>query len=300
MRIGVDLGGTKIEAVMMDPNGAIVERKRVATPAGDYEGTVKTIAALISELEQPLSESATVGVATPGSISPVTGKMRNCNSTCLNHQPLLEDLKRVLGRDVRIANDADCFTLSEAKDGAAMGYERVFGVILGTGVGGGICQYGRLLEGANGIAGEWGHNPLPPLKDEWRKYQSEGRSCYCGWQDCIETYLSGPGFERGHTDATGKRLSAAQIVQRAEQGESEAQQQLELYQERLAAALGAVINLLDPHMIVLGGGMSNIAGLYTEVPERWRKYIFSDACRTELRPPQYGDSSGVRGAAWLW
>lgn len=300
MRIGIDLGGTKIEAIVMDEQGAIVARNRVATPQRDYQATLNVVADLIAALEQELPVPAMVGIATPGSISTVTQTMKNCNSTCLNGQPLLQDLERLLNREVRMANDADCFTLSEARDGAAAARNTVFGVILGTGVGGGICHQGRLLQGPSRIAGEWGHNPLPPLRGDWHQYQNEARDCYCGWQDCIETYLSGPGFEQGYRRATGVALPAEQIATRARKGDEQALFQLHLYQERLACALASVINLLDPDAIVLGGGMSNIRSLYTEVPERWQKYVFSDRCDTQLLAPKFGDSSGVRGAAWLW
>lgn len=300
MRIGIDLGGTKIEAAVMDGNGRIVARNRMATPQKDYSATLNVVADLIAGLEKDLAAPAAIGIATPGSVSTVTDTMKNCNSTCLNGQPLLQDLSRLLKREVRMANDADCFTLSEASDGAAAGCNTVFGVILGTGVGGGICHQGNLLQGPNRIAGEWGHNPLPPLRGDWQRYQNEARECYCGWQDCIETYLSGPGFEQGYQRTTGIALSAEEIVDRAREGEERALFQLNLYQERLACALASVINLLDPDAIVLGGGMSNIDSLYSQVPERWEKYVFSDRCDTRLVAPKFGDSSGVRGAAWLW
>lgn len=300
MRIGIDLGGTKIEAAVMDGNGRIVARNRMPTPQKDYSATLNVVADLIAGLEKDLEAPAAIGIATPGSVSTVTDTMKNCNSTCLNGQPLLQDLSRLLKREVRMANDADCFTLSEASDGAAAGCNTVFGVILGTGVGGGICHQGRLLQGPNRIAGEWGHNPLPPLRGDWQRYRNEARDCYCGWQDCIETYLSGPGFELGYQTATGIALSAEQIADKAREGEELALLQLNLYQERLACALANVINLLDPDAIVLGGGMSNIRSLYSEVPKRWEKYVFSDRCDTRLVAPKFGDSSGVRGAAWLW
>ena len=271
MRFGVDLGGTKTELLALDARGRERWRKRVATPQGDYRGTVEAVRALVEDAERELGATGTVGVGTPGAISSLTGRIKNANSTCLNGQPLKEDLESVLGREVRLANDANCFALSEAVDGAGAGARVVFGVILGTGVGGGIVVDGKILVGPNSIAGEWGHNPLPlpraedlPLPD-----------CYCGRKGCIETYLSGPALQRDRGD-------------------------LERYQERLARALAGVVNLLDPEVIVLGGGISNLASLYTEVPARWTPYVFSDQIQTRLRPPVHGDSSGVRGAAWLW
>ncbi len=267
-RIGIDLGGTKTEALALDAAGREVFRKRVPTPRGDYAATMQTIAALVEE-----AGKGTVGVGIPGAISHATGLVKNANSTWLIGKPLKEDLERVLGREVRLANDANCFALSEAVDGAGAGAEVVFGVILGTGVGGGIVVRGRLIEGANSIAGEWGHNPLPLPRAE----DMPLRECYCGRAGCIETYLSGPALVRDGGDAA-----------------------LDLYCERLARALGGVINILDPDVIVLGGGVSNVARLYDEVPRLWPHYVFSDQVATRLVPPKHGDSSGVRGAAWLW
>lgn len=300
MRIGIDLGGTKIEAVLMDSRGTIVHRKRVVTPTGNYDAILERITTLVAELEQPLSTKAFVGIASPGSVSSVTGKMKNCNSSCLNGRPFLDDLRQCLRREIRLANDADCFALSEATDGAGQSFDTVFGVILGTGVGAGICREGCLLTGPNGIVGEWGHNAMPPLGGAQESWVLEDRDCYCGRKNCIETYLSGPGFERSYANVTGIKLSVPQIIGRATKGEKAANEQLDLYQECLASALASVINLLDPYVIVLGGGMSNIESLYQEIPRRWHQYIFSDACETLLRRPKYGDSSGVRGAAWLW
>jgi fructokinase len=284
LRIGIDLGGTKIEALALDAVGREVFRKRIPSPRGDYAATISAISFLASEIGE-----GSVGIGIPGALSQVTGSVKNANSTWLIGKPLKEDLEKALGRPVRLENDANCFALSEATDGAGKGAAVVFGVILGTGVGGGIVVKGKVLAGANAIAGEWGHNPLPlpgaqdlPLPD-----------CYCGRAGCIETYLSGPGLVRDHELRTGRRLPPEQIV-------SLGAQSLERYVERLARALASVINLLDPDVIVLGGGMSKVGRLYTEVPRLWRRYVFSDHVATRLAPPVHGDSSGVRGAAWLW
>ncbi len=296
LRVGVDLGGTKIEAVAMDAAGAVLLSRRVPTPAGDYEGTVAAVAALVREIEAELRMHGTVGVATPGAVSPATGLMKNCNSVCLNGKPLQHDLAAALERPVRLANDADCFALSEATDGAAAGAGSVFGVIIGTGTGGGIVVNGRLLAGPNAIAGEWGHNPLPwPQSDEL-----PGPDCYCGKTGCIETFLSGPGMARDYFAATAERLAPDEIVKRASAGEAQAEAALVRYEDRLARALASVINVLDPEVIVLGGGMSNITRLYANVPRLWGQYVFSDRVDTRLVSAKYGDSSGVRGAAWLW
>ena len=283
MRIGVDLGGTKIEAIALD-GAREVFRKRIPTPRGDYAATLRAVAGLVGEIGE-----GTVGVGIPGALSRVTGLVKNANSTWLIGKPLREDLEDALGREVRLENDANCFALSEAVDGAGKGAAVVFGVILGTGVGGGVVVHGRLWSGPNAIAGEWGHNPLPsptpgdlPLP-----------ACYCGRAGCIETYLSGPGLSRDHAQATGANLSAQDIV--SLQAESVAR-----YVERLARSLASVINVLDPDVIVLGGGMSNVRRLYTEVPRLWGRYVFSDQVATRLARNAHGDSSGVRGAAWLW
>ena len=284
MRIGVDLGGTKIEALALDPKGREVFRKRVLTPRGDYAATLEAVVALVKEVGP-----GSVGVGIPGALSRVTGLVKNANSTWLIGRPLKQDLERALGREVRLDNDANCFALSEAIDGAGQGAHVVFGVILGTGVGGGIVVDGKVLVGRNAIAGEWGHNPLPlpaaadlPLP-----------ACYCGRSGCIETYLSGPGLEREHEHLTQEKLAAREIA--ALDGEA-----LDRYIQRLARALAGVINLLDPDVIVLGGGMSNIERLYAEVPRRWLRHVFSDHVATRLVRNVHGDSSGVRGAAWLW
>jgi predicted NBD/HSP70 family sugar kinase len=283
-RIGVDLGGTKIEAIALDRGGREVFRKRVPTPRGDYAGTVSAIERLVKEIGD-----GTVGIGMPGALSRATGLVKNANSTWLNGRALKQDLERVLKREVRIENDANCFALSEALDGAGKGARVVFGVILGTGVGGGIVVGGKVLTGVNAIAGEWGHNPLPlPGPDDLPL-----PACYCGRAGCIETYLSGPGLSRDHEKVTGERCSPEEIT-------SKGGQSIERYAERLARALAGVVNVLDPDVIVLGGGMSNVRGLYTEVPRLWTRHVFSDRVATRLAPPVHGDSSGVRGAAWLW
>jgi fructokinase len=295
-RIGVDLGGTKIEGAAMDRFGAVQFRHRVATPAGDYRATVEAINGLVRTIERAIGETSSVGIGIPGTISPATGLVKNANSTCLIGHPLQRDLEAALGRSICLANDANCFALSEAIDGAAKGLETVFGVILGTGVGGGIAIAGRVLLGANAIAGEWGHNPLPwPASDE-----IPGPPCYCGRSGCVETFLSGPGLAADHLRNTAHRLNPTEIVHAAELGDGPSRATLERYMERLARGLAAVINLIDPDAIILGGGLSGIAALYDRVPDLWTRFIFSDRVITRLLPPVHGDSSGVRGAAWLW
>jgi len=284
LRIGIDLGGTKIEALALDGAGREVFRKRVPTPRGDYAATIAAVSSLVKEIGD-----GSVGVGIPGAASQVTGLVKNANSTWLIGKPLKEDLENALRRPVRLENDANCFALSEAVDGAGKGASVVFGVILGTGVGGGIVVDGKVLVGANAIAGEWGHNPLPAPTAADLPHPA----CYCGRTGCIETYLSGPGLSRDHESRTGRRLSAEEIVSLGDQS-------LERYEERLARALASVINVLDPDVIVLGGGMSNVARLYTEVPRLWGRHVFSDRVATRLARPLHGDSSGVRGAAWLW
>ncbi|MBX6366473.1 MAG: ROK family protein [Rhodospirillales bacterium] len=292
MRIGVDLGGTKIEAILLDDEGTVLARRRVPTPAGSYEATLAAIRGLVTELETGMETKASVGVGMPGAISPKTGLVKNANSTWLNGRPFDRDLTELLGRPVRFANDADCFALSEATDGAAAGLPVVFGVILGTGVGGGIVIAGKLLSGADAIAGEWGHNPLP-----WpSQAELPGPPCYCGKRGCIETWLSGPGLARDY----GGGADAAEIAARAEAGEPGAAAALERYADRLARGLASVINVIDPHAVVLGGGLSKIAALYERVPDLLTRYVFSDRVAARLLPPLHGDSSGVRGAAWLW
>ena len=295
-RFGIDLGGTKTEIVALDRDGRERLRRRVATPSADYAATIKAIAALVQDAERELGETGTVGIATPGAVSRLTGRIKNANSTCLNHQPLVEDLQRELEREIRIENDANCFALSEATDGAAVGATVVFGVILGTGVGGGVVVNSRTLIGANAIGGEWGHNPLPAPRDDERP----GHRCYCGRVGCIETWLSGPGMARHFHERDGRALDAAMIARAAAEGDASAETAMRDYEDRLARSLATVINLLDPDVIVLGGGLSKIARLYDNVPTLWSPYVFSDQVVTRLLPPRHGDSSGVRGAAWLW
>lgn len=296
LRIGIDLGGTKIEGLALAPDGRELARRRTATPQGDYAATLRTIAELVRQLEQQCGGRARIGVGTPGSQSPATGLMRNANSTCLNQRPLHRDLAEQLQRPLRLANDADCFALSEATDGAGAGARSVFGVIIGTGTGAGIVIDGRLLAGPNRIAGEWGHNPLPwPGADEL-----PGPACYCGRRGCVETYLSGPGLRHDFVRHGGTAIDPPEIARRADAGDGRAQEVLQAYQDRLARGLAGVINLLDPEVIVLGGGMSRLQRLYDAVPRLWQRYVFSDVVRTRLLPARHGDASGVRGAAWLW
>ncbi len=276
LRIGIDLGGTKIEGIALDEHGAELLRRRVATPRGDYDATVAEIATLVHSLEAHTGRRGSVGIGMPGALSRVTGLVKNANSTWLNGRPLQHDLEQALQREVRLANDANCFALSEAVDGAGRDARVVFGVILGTGVGGGIVVDGRVLEGPNAIAGEWGHNPLPCLTDD----DIPAPACYCGRTGCIETYLSGPALERD-----GGAGDAAALAR---------------YEARLARALASVINVLDPDVIVLGGGVSNVERLYQNVPALWGEHVFSDHVSTRLARAVHGDSSGVRGAAWLW
>jgi predicted NBD/HSP70 family sugar kinase len=291
-RIGIDLGGSKIELIALDAQGREVLRRRVPTPQGDYLATVEAVARLVEAAEAELGQRATLGIGMPGAESLASGLIKNANSTCLIGRPLRHDLQARLQREVRLANDANCFALSEASDGAAAGAEVVFGVILGTGVGGGVVVHGRVLAGANAIAGEWGHSPLPWPSDDERP----GPACYCGKSGCIETWLSGPGLARDHAGG----LSAEQIVARAAQGDADCEASLQRYEDRLARGLAQVINLLDPQVIVLGGGLSQVRRLYDNVPKLWGRYVFSDRVDTHLRPPRHGDASGVRGAAWLW
>jgi fructokinase len=271
-------------------------RRRVPTPREDYPATVEAVARAVEDLESTLGTRATVGVGIPGAISPATGLVKNANSTWLIGRPLDRDLSARLSRPVRLANDANCFALSEATDGAGRGARVVFGVIVGTGTGGGIAVDGRVLVGPNAVAGEWGHNPLPwPRNGEW-----PGPSCYCGKTACIETFLSGPGLALDHERATGERVDAPELARRAAAGDAAAEVTLARYEDRMARALAGVINILDPDVIVLGGGMSNLTRLYESVPRIWTEYAFSDRVDTPLRAAVHGDSSGVRGAAWLW
>ena len=295
MRIGIDLGGTKIEVVALDADGRERFRKRVASPRGDYDGTIEAVASLIADAERAAGP-ATIGIGIPGTISPATGLVKNANSTWLNGRRLADDLTSRLGRPIRLANDANCLALSEAADGAAAGQPVVFAVIIGTGTGGGLVVDGRIVVGANAIAGEWGHNPLPwPDPSEL-----PGPACYCGRFGCIETFLSGPGLSRDHEAACGERLEAQLIAGRAGDGDERARATLDRYESRLARGLASIINVVDPDVIVLGGGLSNIERLYERVPAIWTQYVFSDHIATRLVKARYGDSSGVRGAAWLW
>ena len=293
--LGIDLGGTKTEIIALDANGEELLRERRATPAHDYAAILDTLAAMVAEAERKLGARGTLGIGTPGALSPASGLLRNANTVCLNGKPLKTDLEARLARPVRIANDANCFALSEASDGAASGAEVDFGVIIGTGTGAGIVVDGRVLNGRNAIAGEWGHNPLPWPNDDERP----GPDCYCGRHGCIETWLSGPGMRRDHEHIAGESLEPARIVAGAPNDAARAAT-LDRYIDRLARSLAHVINLLDPDVIVLGGGMGNIDALYAQVPKRWRQWIFSDVVTTRLARPLHGDSSGVRGAAWLW
>ncbi len=293
--IGIDLGGTKIEVAALDENGKVLFRRRTPTPREDYRATLEAIARLVREAEAELGVTGTVGVGHPGAISPATGLIKNANSTWLNGRPFDRDLCALLDRPVAFANDANCLALSEATDGAGAGATVVFAVILGTGVGGGIAVHGRVITGANAIAGEWGHNALPWPEDAERP----GPPCYCGLTGCIETWLSGPGLAADHERTTGETLTGPEIVARAEAGDAAADASLSRYEHRLARALAGVINILDPDVIVLGGGVSNVRRLYTNVTRLWERWVFSDTVATRLLPPVHGDSSGVRGAAWL-
>lgn len=318
LRLGIDLGGTKIELLALAADGSELWRKRIATPQGDYMATVMAMVALVEEAEQALHQRGTVGIGIPGTESKASGLIKNANSTCLIGKPLRRDLQALLQREVRIVNDANCFALSEATDGAAAGASTVFGVILGTGVGGGVVVEGKVLAGANGIAGEWGHNPLPfgtglrPLRegdshppiplpgeggDEVGSLREEIPLCYCGRRGCVESFLSGPGLAGDHLRVSGQSLTPQQIVAGAD---AACEATLQRYEARLARALAVVINILDPDAIVLGGGLSNLERLYSNVPRLWGEHIFSDTVATRLVQHQHGDSSGVRGAAWLW
>jgi len=293
-RIGIDLGGTKIETIVLATDGAELFRRRIDSPRGSYEGTIAAIVEQVALAEQAVGARASVGVGMPGIVSPATGLVKNANSTWLIGHALQQDLDRALGREVRLANDANCFALSEGTDGAATGARVVFGVIIGTGVGGGVVVDGRVLVGPNAIAGEWGHNPLPwPEADEY-----PGPDCYCGRRGCIEMFLSGGGLVRTYSGSAG--ANALEIAALAARGEPAAVQAIETYSKRFAKSLASVINVLDPDVIVLGGGLSNIEALYRRLPELWGAWIFSDRVDTRLAPARHGDTSGVRGAAWLW
>ncbi len=295
-RIGIDLGGTKIEGIVLAADGKELARERVATPQDDYQATLVAVVDLVTKLEQSVGQQCSIGVGMPGSLSRATGLVKNSNSVCLNGKALHHDLEALLGRSLRFANDADCFALSESSDGAAAGAGTVFGVIVGTGTGGGIVVNGKLVSGPNGISGEWGHNPLPwPQGDEL-----PGPECYCGLYGCIETWLSGPGLSRDHYRAYGKDMQPLIISQCDELGDEKCRDTMKRYADRMARALASIINVLDPDVIVLGGGVSNIKSIYKDVPLLWGKYVFSDRVDTKLVHARHGDSSGVRGAAWLW
>ncbi len=299
MILGIDLGGTKIEIIALDDNGQTLHRQRTSTPKNNYQEIIETISRLVEDTETQLQQTGTLGICTPGSISPAgsptSGLLRNSNSVYLNGKPFKQDLEKHLKREIAIANDANCFALSEAVDGAAQGASVVFGVIVGTGTGAGIVIDGKVLTGTNAIAGEWGHNPLPWPNDDERP----GLPCYCGKQGCIETFLSGTGLARNFELKYGRSLTAEQIVAGAGQGDKACEQAIQAYEDQMARGLSHVINILDPDVIVLGGGMSNIERLYQNVPRLWLQTIFSDHVSTKLLPPVHGDSSGVRGAAWL-
>ena len=296
IRCGIDLGGTKIEIIALNENDEQIYQKRIPTPQGNYQKTLNDIKDLVVALEVTLNQSVSVGIGTPGAISQKTGYLKNSNSTCLNGRAILQDLEKLLSRQIRISNDANCFTLSEACDGAAKNASNVFGVIIGTGTGAGIVINQQILTGANHISGEWGHNPLPwPSPSEMMETQ-----CYCGKQGCIETFLSGPGLEADYTRHTQKKKNSKDIVIAAEKGDKECDISMQRYEDRMARALAHVINILDPEIIVLGGGMSNVERLYKNLSQRCLAYVFSDQLLTKIIPAKFGDASGVRGAARLW
>ena len=306
MRIGIDLGGTKIEGLALGDDGRELERRRIIAPRGNYDDTIRAIVDLVATIESAVAARTptvlarqarpTIGIGIPGTISPATGLIKNANSTWLIGHPFENDLARALGRPVRLANDANCFALSEATDGAAAGAAVVFGVIIGTGTGGGLVVNGRVVVGANAIAGEWGHNPLPAPGDDERP----GPECYCGRSGCIETFLSGPALARDYLAHGGEDIPAIEIAARAARGEARATGCLDRYERRFARAIASVINVVDPDVVVLGGGLSNVPRMYDRVPALWGEYVFSDRVATRLRPAKHGDASGVRGAAWLW
>jgi len=295
-KVGIDIGGTKIEILALSMDGEELYRRRIKTPENNYEELLSSVKRLVSSVEGDVGAEFTVGIGAPGSVSQSTGAMKNCNSTCINGQFLRRDLEAYLERVVVIDNDANCFALSESVDGAAEGHAVVFGAILGTGVGGGLVVNKRLIVGPNSIGSEWGHNILPGLGGD---FEDEKRSCYCGRLNCIETYLSGPGLTKTHQKHCGKNLIANEIAVAAAAGDVEACLSLDFYQRQLAYGLSQLVNILDPDIIVLGGGVSNIPSIYETVPELWCKHIFSDTVKTQLRAAKFGDSSGVRGAAWL-
>ncbi|EBP3475555.1 fructokinase [Salmonella enterica subsp. arizonae] len=299
MRIGIDLGGTKTEVIALDDAGEQRFRHRLPTPRDDYQQTIETIAALVDMAEQATSQTGSVGIGIPGSISPYTGVVKNANSTWLNGQPFDNDVSRRLKREVRLANDANCLAVSEAVDGAAAGAQTVFAVIIGTGCGAGVALNGRAHIGGNGTAGEWGHNPLPWMDDDELRYREE-IPCYCGKQGCIETFISGTGFATDYQRLSGKLLKGDEIIHLVETQDAVAELALSRYELRLAKALAHVVNILDPDVIVLGGGMSNVERLYKTVPSLMKSFVFGGECETPVRKARHGDSSGVRGTAWLW
>ncbi|WP_299998399.1 fructokinase [uncultured Cedecea sp.] len=299
MRIGIDLGGTKTEVIALADDGAELFRHRLPTPKNDYQATIRTIVELVARAETATGERGSVGIGIPGSISPYTRMVKNANSTWLNGQPFDSDLQRALNRDVRLANDANCLAVSEAIDGAASGAQVVFAVIIGTGCGSGIAIHGRSLIGGNGTAGEWGHNPLPWMDDEELRI-CEQLPCYCGKQGCIETFVSGSGFSADFLRLSGEHLNGHDIIMRAEQQDAVAEQAIHRYETRLAKSLAHIVNILDPDVIVLGGGMSNVDRLYQTLPQLIKPWVFGGECETPILKAQHGDSSGVRGAAWLW
>ncbi|EAP9885892.1 fructokinase [Salmonella enterica] len=299
MRIGIDLGGTKTEVIALDDAGEQRFRHRLPTPRDDYQQTIETIAALVDMAEQATSQTGSVGIGIPGSISPYTGVVKNANSTWLNGQPFDNDVSRRLKREVRLANDANCLAVSEAVDGAAAGAQTVFAVIIGTGCGAGVALNGRAHIGGNGTAGEWGHNPLPWMDDDELRYREE-IPCYCGKQGCIETFISGTGFATDYQRLSGKTLKGDEIIRLVDAQDAVAELAISRYELRLAKALAHVVNILDPDVIVLGGGMSNVERLYKTVPSLMKSFVFGGECETPVRKARHGDSSGVRGAAWLW
>ncbi|PHM37000.1 fructokinase [Xenorhabdus innexi] len=299
MRIGIDLGGTKIEVIALGDQGEELFRKRVDTPRNDYPQTLAAIAGLIADAEKATGQRGTIGIGIPGAISPFTGKVKNANSVWLNDQVLDRDISALLGREVRVANDANCLAVSEATDGAAAGKKMVFAVIVGTGCGSGLVFDGRVHAGGNGLAGEWGHNPLPWMDDEDRAYQEEVR-CFCGKPGCTEMFVSGTGFMRDYFRSSGVHKKGHEIMEAVAQGDKIAELAIQRYERRLARALAQVVNLLDPDVIVLGGGMSNVDRLYQTLPDLVSEWVFGGECATPIKKALHGDSSGVRGAAWLW
>lgn len=296
LRLGIDLGGTKIEGCVLAPDGSEAARRRILAPQGNYDDTLAALAGLIRDLEREAGAAVTIGIGMPGSLSPSTGLVRNANSTWLNGRPLRQDLEKALGQPVRMANDANCFTLSEATDGAGAGARSVFGIIIGTGCGGGLVFGGRVLEGARGIGGEWGHNPLPWAEAD----EHPGPTCWCGRKGCMEMWASGTGLSGDYKRRTGELVSGHEIASRAALGEPDARTSLDRHASRLARGLAHVINIVDPEIVVLGGGLSKLPHLYEVLPALAAPYVFSDVPAIVVRPPKWGDASGVRGAAWLW